>query len=563
MGVDDVSWRVWWTTLRPDSSKLVALIIASGFFGGAYVLTPKEAGHLVDAAISNSSMSFVKLPVLVLILVATMSSLVIFGSSLAVTTSEHIRQRLFLALERSQSAIPSESIAARSTNDVLVVQTFVAQFAIVAFPSMGLVVISIVAAITVDPVLATPVIGALPVLVLVVLAIAKAAAARARPVHETLDVLSQRTRDILEGGHLLRTIPGATDSKYMVNTSDSLRSNAVAVGYVTSLLTPITLTLTGVLSVGLVGLGLVRLDAGMTTPGGVVEFVGYLGLVARGILGMAGSLQLFPTAVESLRRINEVADGTETMSSPRFLATGDGSAIELKHGTIFRDSATEPAVRTVNVSVPTQTCLNLVGRSGSGKSTLLEALAGMRPIESGEIYLHPNLLDDTGHVDALQNMLVSAEPTLTAGTIRTSIGLGNEGASDDEIWESLDVCQIGELVRSRGGLDCPVTSGADNFSGGERHRLALARAVLSLPVVLLADDPFRSLDTQTGRRLEFSLRQQQLHSALVIAQRRFMPGGEGGSVVLLEGGEVADEGTHDDLLRRNALYRRLHGIDTP
>ncbi len=555
-------WRSWWTVVRPGSFVALAFIFPSVAYGAVYVLTPGEAGRLVDAAISDKGLNLTRLPVLVLILVSTMSALVVLGSHLAVTTAERLRQRLFRSLEQGGGATSIESVATRCTNDVLIIQGFVGQLAAIAVPSIGLVVISIVAATAVDPVLAAPVLASLPMLVVVVLAVARAAAARARPVHEALDVLSQKTKDILDGGHLLRTIPGAAQSKSVVHMSERLSANATAVGYATSLLVPVTLTLTGAISVGVVGLGLSRIDSGLTTPGEVVEFVGYVGLVARGILGTSGSLQLFPTAAESLRRINEILLAGRNDLIVRAQMGGDGTAVMLVDGTISHGPSAEPVLRDVDLSVPTDAYLNVVGRSGSGKTALLEALAGMRSLESGELFVHSRGLDQYGRLDALRNILVSAESTLTAGTIRTSIGLARAGAGDDEIWDALEACQVADLIKSRGGLDCPVEYGAANFSGGERHRLTLARAVLARPIILLADDPFRSLDGETGHRLEAEF--QDLEQMAVVIARRHLRSGDGdGRVVLLEAGIIAGNGTHARLLEQNTLYRRLHEQQTP
>ncbi len=548
-----------WPILRPSGRMRLLASLLAGVYSISFALTPGEAGRLVDAAIQGQSLDVVRLPLLGLALAAAMTALVVLGAFIGTTTALRLRSHLFAIFDRAGDTMPVESATARCTNDVSILQAFLPQLVTVYAPAVGLTVISVFAALSADPIMAVPVIVAVPLLAGVATVILRSAAAKARPAHAALDVLSGGFRDALEGGHLMRTLPRGVTVESIRRRSGVVRDRATEVGYMSALLVPTVLTLTGVLSALLVWLGLTRIDTGQSSPGEIVEFIGYLGLISTAALSTAGASYLLPPAVEAARRIEEVLVGAGEPEAAAFPPTPDGTMVQTVGATVLAEGAAEPALADVDFSLRERNHLLVLGRSGSGKTTLLELLAGNEQPSRGELRLDRRLLEglDEGE-GALHRLLVGIETTLTAGTVRTAVGLGRPDATDEEIWDALDVCMAGDFLRSRQGLDTEVQHSASNFSGGERHRLALARAIVADPEVLLADEPFRALDGPTTARLWPSLRRRLSDRALVLAQRRLPPGESDGQVVLLEAGRVRDEGRHVDLMTRDPLYRSLN-----
>jgi ATP-binding cassette, subfamily B, multidrug efflux pump len=549
-----------WPRLRDSlhlgPARVVPVVLVAIVHAVALALTPGETGRLVDEALRGQTSGAWRLPVLILILATAMSGLVMLSASITTTAARRLRSRLFAALDRDAPSAKVGAAAALCTNDVSVLQTVLGLMVTVMCPAVVLIVVSLLIAVKVDLVLALPVIVGLPLMAGLALVILRRATARAAVAHDALDELSGALRDVTEGGHLLRTLPELGERRMVTTRSAQLRERATRVGYLSALLVPSTLVLTGVLSAVLIWIGLGRVQSGASTPGEITAFVGYLGLVSSGVMAISGASYLLPSAGEAARRIEEaLAPGGGAADWPD-LPAGSGVTVELATVTVAPDDA-EPILDAVPLVVRTREHLVILGRSGAGKSTLLRVLAGLDEPTSGAVLVGDVIVDRRGHALPLRRLLVPLEPALLSGTIRSAVGLGQPGSTDKEIWAALDTCSVGDVVRARGGLDADVKPGGANFSGGERHRLALARAMLAKPAILLADEPFRSLDAETARGVWAKIR-RRARGAVVVSGERLSGDGRGARTVLLEAGRVVDTGSHEQLLRRDPKYRDLH-----
>ena len=324
--------------------------------------------------------------------------------------------------------------------------------------------------------------------------------------------------------------------------------------------------------------GGIQVNVGELTQGQVMAFVNYMTQTLTSIVYVANLVVVFTKASASASRINEVLncvpsitdEDNEPVTLPKPGATGNAapaSALSLSHASFSFGAGAANAVSDVTLELPLGKTLGIIGGTGSGKSTLVsliprlyDAGTGSVSVMGADVRAWP--LDQLRHVVAT----VPQRASLVSGTIRSNLTWRDESATDEELWTALDIAQASEFVRNKPqGLDAPVEAGGKNFSGGQRQRLTIARALVGSPQVLIMDDSASALDFKTDAALRHAIRERSGRGAVegglplttVIVSQRVSTVRDADMICVLDHGSVAGLGTHDELYATCQLYREI------
>lgn len=494
------------------------------------------------------------------------------GTDIRGALYEHINKLSYAELDR----FGTPSLITRITNDVNQVQLAVALGVRMLIRWPFLAVGSMVAALAIDLklgvifLICTPAIGLVFWLVM----------ARCIPYYKQLQVKLDRIalicREGLSGARVVRAfVREDHERERFAQAADDQANTAIAVGKLSSILNPVTFLVMNLGVCAILWVGGIQVNVGELTQGQVMAFVNYMTQTLTSIVYVANLVVVFTKASASASRINEVLncepsiadEGNQPVALPKPGNVAPVPALSLSHASFSFGAGAANAVNDVTLELPLGKTLGIIGGTGSGKSTLVsliprlyDASAGSVSVMSADVRAWP--LDQLRHVVAT----VPQRASLVSGTIRSNLTWRDESATDEELWAALDMAQASEFVRNKPqGLDAPVEAGGKNFSGGQRQRLTIARALVGSPQVLIMDDSASALDFKTDAALRHAIRERSVRGAAegglplttVIVSQRVSTVRDADMICVLDHGSVAGLGTHDELYATCQLYREI------
>ncbi|MGI9125500.1 MAG: ABC transporter ATP-binding protein, partial [Mycobacterium sp.] len=334
-----------------------------------------------------------------------------------------------------------------------------------------------------------------------------------------------------------------------------------------ALMLPVTTLTVNISSVALIWFGGLRIDAGRMQVGSLIAFLAYFMQILMAVLMATLILVMLPRASVCAERITEVLDTEAVITSPAVPArTGAMRGVVSLHDASFRYPGAEDAVlEGISFTCTPGTTTAIVGGTGSGKSTLVALICRLYDVSAGSVRVDGvDVRDyDTDALWAGQG-LVPQRGYLFSGTVADNLRIGREDATEEQMWAALQVAAAEDFVRAHAdGLGMRVAQGGANFSGGQRQRLAIARAVIRRPAVYLFDDAFSALDVHTDAKVRAALREVAADSTVIIVAQRISTVIDADQVVVLDGGRVAGVGTHATLLRDCPTYAEFADSQTP
>lgn len=494
------------------------------------------------------------------------------GTDIRGALYEHINKLSYAELDR----FGTPSLITRITNDVNQVQLAVALGVRMLIRWPFLAVGSMVAALAIDLklgvifLICTPAIGLVFWFVM----------ARCIPYYKQLQVKLDRIalicREGLSGARVVRAfVREDHERERFAQAADDQANTAIAVGKLSSILNPVTFLVMNLGVCAILWVGGIQVNVGELTQGQVMAFVNYMTQTLTSIVYVANLVVVFTKASASASRINEVLncepsiadEGNQPVALPKPGNVAPVPALSLSHASFSFGAGAANAVNDVTLELPLGKTLGIIGGTGSGKSTLVsliprlyDASAGSVSVMSADVRAWP--LDQLRHVVAT----VPQRASLVSGTIRSNLTWRDESATDEELWAALDMAQASEFVRNKPqGLDAPVEAGGKNFSGGQRQRLTIARALVGSPQVLIMDDSASALDFKTDAALRHAIRERSVRGAAegglplttVIVSQRVSTVRDADMICVLDHGSVAGLGTHDELYATCQLYREI------
>lgn len=494
------------------------------------------------------------------------------GTDIRGALYEHINKLSYAELDR----FGTPSLITRITNDVNQVQLAVALGVRMLIRWPFLAVGSMVAALAIDLklgvifLICTPAIGLVFWFVM----------ARCIPYYKQLQVKLDRIalicREGLSGARVVRAfVREDHERERFAQAADDQANTAIAVGKLSSILNPVTFLVMNLGVCAILWVGGIQVNVGELTQGQVMAFVNYMTQTLTSIVYVANLVVVFTKASASASRINEVLncepsiadEGNQPVALPKPGNVAPVPALSLSHASFSFGAGAANAVNDVTLELPLGKTLGIIGGTGSGKSTLVsliprlyDASAGSVGVMGADVRAWP--LDQLRHVVAT----VPQRASLVSGTIRSNLTWRDEAATDEELWAALDMAQASEFVRNKPqGLDAPVEAGGKNFSGGQRQRLTIARALVGSPQVLIMDDSASALDFKTDAALRHAIRERSVRGAAegglplttVIVSQRVSTVRDADMICVLDHGSVAGLGTHDELYASCQLYREI------
>lgn len=497
------------------------------------------------------------------------------GTDIRGALYEHINKLSYAELDR----FGTPSLITRITNDVNQVQLAVALGVRMLIRWPFLAVGSMCAALAIDLKLGMIFLICTPAIGLVFWFVMARCIPYYRQLQAKLDRIALICREGLSGARVVRAfVREDHERERFAQAADDQANTAIAVGKLSSILNPVTFLVMNLGVCAILWVGGIQVNVGELTQGQVMAFVNYMTQTLTSIVYVANLVVVFTKASASASRINEVLncepsitdENNEPVALPQAPATdvdAPVSALGLSHASFSFGAGAANAVNDVTLELPLGKTLGIIGGTGSGKSTLVSLIPRLYDASTGSVSVMGADVR-TWPLDQLRRVVatVPQRASLVSGTIRSNLTWRDEAATDEELWVALDMAQASEFVRNKPqGLDAPVEAGGKNFSGGQRQRLTIARALVGSPQILIMDDSASALDFKTDAALRHAIRERSVRGAAegglplttVIVSQRVSTVRDADLICVLDHGSVAGLGAHDELYTTCQLYREI------
>lgn len=552
------------------------------------LLTPLVIAQMIDKGIGSHDVSAVVRYGMVLAAMAVIGiSFTLVCQKMAALTSQgmgtdirgalyqHINKLSYAELDR----FGTPSLITRITNDVNQVQLAVALGVRMLIRWPFLAVGSMVAALAIDLKLGMIFLICTPAIGLVFWFVMARCIPYYKQLQAKLDRIALICREGLSGARVVRAfVREGHERERFAQAADDQARVAIAVGKLSSILNPVTFLVMNLGVCAILWVGGIQVNVGELTQGQVMAFVNYMTQTLTSIVYVANLVVVFTKASASASRLNEVLncvpsitdEGNQPVALPEPSAVGNAvpvPALSLSHASFSFGVGAANAVNDVTLELPVGKTLGIIGGTGSGKSTLVSLIprlydtgVGSVSVMGADVRAWP--LDQLRHVVAT----VPQRASLVSGTIRSNLTWRDESATDEELWAALEMAQASEFVRNKPqGLDAPVEAGGKNFSGGQRQRLTIARALVGSPQILIMDDSASALDFKTDAALRHAIRERSVRGTAagglplttVIVSQRVSTVRDADMICVLDHGSVAGLGAHDELYASCQLYREI------
>lgn len=494
------------------------------------------------------------------------------GTDIRGALYQHINKLSYAELDR----FGTPSLITRITNDVNQVQLAVALGVRMLIRWPFLAVGSMCAALAIDLKLGIIFLICTPAIGLVFWVVMARCIPYYKQLQAKLDRIALICREGLSGARVVRAfVREDHERERFAQAADDQANTAIAVGKLSSILNPVTFLVMNLGVCAILWVGGIQVSVGELTQGQVMAFVNYMTQTLTSIVYVANLVVVFTKASASASRINEVLncvpgiadEGNQPVALPKPGNVASVPALSLSHASFSFGAGAANAVNDVTLELPLGKTLGIIGGTGSGKSTLASLISRLYDASTGSVSVMGSdvrawPLDQLRHVVAA----VPQRASLVSGTIRSNLTWRDESATDEELWAALDMAQASEFVRNKPqGLDAAVEAGGKNFSGGQRQRLTIARALVGSPQILIMDDSASALDFKTDAALRHAIRERSMRGAAegglplttVIVSQRVSTVRDADMICVLDHGSVAGLGTHDELYATCQLYREI------
>lgn len=546
------------------------------------LMVPLVMANIIDYGISNRNMGYIgKMGLLLLLLgvVGLASSITaqFFAAKAAVGVSTKLRQALFDHIEDLSftdiDKAGTSTMITRMTSDVNQVQSGINMTLRLFLRSPIIVFGAMIMAFTIDVKCALIFVVAIPLLSIVVFGIILSTIPMYKKVQSRLDQVLGITRENLTGVRVIRAFhQEAKEEERFRENNEALSAMQIFVGKISACMNPVTYIIVNGAIIALIYTGAVQVNIGNLSQGEVVAIINYMNQILVELVKLANLIVTMTKALACADRVASVfdigADAAYVGAQNQKLADKvDKSApfLDFKHVSLTYQGAGAPTLQDMNFTVNRGDTVGIIGGTGSGKTSLVNLIPGFYPATEGEILLEGRDIKTMSDEELRGRIgVVPQKAVLFKGTIRSNLQWGKPDATEEEMWKALELAQASEVVEGKDGkLDATVAQNGKNFSGGQRQRLTIARALVRGSEILILDDSASALDYATDAKLRAALRTLEDKTTTFIVSQRASTIRHADKIIVLDDGEIAGMGTHDELLKDCTVYQEIYYSQYP
>lgn len=541
------------------------------------LFVPLVMASIIDKGIANQDMGHIArmgLRLLLLAVVGLISAVTaqFFAAKAAVGFSTKLRQALFDHIQgldfTNIDKVGTSTMITRMTSDINQVQSGVNMVLRLFLRSPIIVFGAMIMAFTIDVKSALIFVVAIPLLAIVVFGIMVWTMPLYKKVQANLDSVLGITRENLTGVRVIRAFhKEAEEEERFCQYTEELARSQTYVAKISAVMNPVTYVIVNAATMVLIYTGAIQVNVGTLTQGEVIAIINYMSQILVELVKLAN---LIITITKALACADRVANVFEINNAKQLLTSGTvqqekDAFLAFRNVSMTYQGAGAETLHDISFSVRKGETIGVIGGTGSGKSSLVNLIPGFYPVTEGSITLNGKDLRDYDETE-LRNRIgvVPQKAVLFKGTIRSNLLWGKPNATEEELWHAIDLAQAREVVEGKEGkLDAEVAQNGKNFSGGQRQRLTIARALVRQPEILILDDSASALDYATDAKLRSALRTLQGHTTTFIVSQRASTIRHADQIICLDDGEMAGIGTHDELMKNCEVYREIYFSQYP
>ena len=548
--------------LRPYRGPLTAVIIFQLIGTIASLYLPALNAEIIDDGVAKGdtqliiSTGGIMLAVTILQIVCTIIA-VYFGARTAMGFGRDVRGALFKQVgsfsDREIAKFGAPTLITRNTNDVQQVQMLVLMTCTLLVSAPIMCIGGVYMALRTDLGLAWLLLVSVPVLIIAIGLVVVRMIPQFRLMQARIDVVNRVLREQISGVRVVRAfVREPLETKRFAGANQELTDTAVRAGRLMALMFPIVMLVLNASSVAVLWFGAHRIDNGDIEIGALIAFLNYLMQILFSVMMATFMAVMVPRASVSADRITEVLNTDSSVvppTAPISPKTNTGE-VQLDRVEFSYPGASEPVLRDISLLARPGTTTAIIGSTGAGKTTLLSLIPRLFDATGGAVTVDGVNVRDYDPETLWDRIgLVPQKPFLFTGTVASNLRYGNPDATDEDLWIALTIAQARDFVAAMPeGIDSPISQGGSNVSGGQRQRLAIARALVAKPNIYLFDDSFSALDLATDARLRAALRPTTRDKTVIIVAQRVSTIADADQIIVLEDGLIVGTGRHDELL---------------
>jgi ATP-binding cassette subfamily B protein len=491
---------------------------------------------------------------------------VYWGSKTAMAFGRDVRSALFRRVEGfSQTEVNyfgTPSLITRNTNDVQQVQQVVVMGLNMMITAPIMAIGGVIMAVRMDVPLSTALIVIIPMMIVVIGGLLTRALPLFRAMQKKVDRINQVMRETLSGIRVIRAFVRTKHEEERFDVANrDLTDTSLKVAYLFAIMIPALFGIMNLSSVAIMWFGGLRVASGAMPIGNLTAFLTYIALILMSVMMAVMMFAMVPRAAASADRIREVLDMEPSVNDPEGaspVCEGAGY-IEFQDVEFRYPGAEDPVLCSISFSAKPGETTAIVGSTGSGKSTLINLIPRFYDVTGGRVLVDGVDVRDMRREDLWRKVgFIPQRAFLFSGSVASNLRYGSEHAPEDELWRVLEVAQGSKFVSEMAEqLDAPISQGGSNVSGGQRQRLAIARALVKRPEIYVFDDSFSALDFKTDARLRAALVDETRQSTVIIVAQRVSTIMHADRIIVMENGTIAGIGTHSELMESSETYREI------
>ncbi len=563
--------RLLRTYLRNYKPQLVAVLVLQAAQTIAALYLPSLNADIIDKGVARGDTGYIwstggMMLVITLLQIVCAATAVYFGAKAAMGFGRDVRSGIFHRVSdfsaREMGQFGAPSLITRITNDVQQVQMLVLMTCTLLVAAPITAVGGVVMAIREDGGLSWILTVSIPVLVICILTVVSRMVPQFRKMQERIDTVNRVLREQITGIRVVRAfVREPAEAERFGDVNADLTDTALRAGRLQAFFFPIVILVLNSSSVAVLWFGSGRIDKGQMQIGALIAFLSYLAQIIMAVMMATFMVILVPRAAVCAERIVEVLDTPSSVVRAEVPVTELHTAgrLELRNVGFHYPGAEAPVLTNVSMVAEPGQVTAVIGSTGSGKTTLLSLIPRLFDATSGAVLVDGvDVRDLDPHTLWGRIGLVPQKPYLFSGTVASNLRFADPLATDEQLWAALEIAQATDFVRAMpGGLEATIAQGGSNVSGGQRQRLAIARALVRQPEIYLFDDSFSALDLATDARLRAALAPHTADATVIIVAQRVSTIIHADQILVLEDGESVGLGTHAELLQTCETYREI------